>query len=484
MTPLEHAKNWEAELSLYRDICRLSETDPEGAAFTWFSRRQCFTVSHREAAEQIEGYRTWYHSLPQARVGVLGTNSLEWIYNTWGAITVGKVTALLDPLLPVEDLTSAVRRSDLELLVVEEDLLELARQVQTMLPDLVVFGYPSPEALSESTEPISGEFKETAIFFTSGTTQNSKTVLTAVSAILGNAAQMSKLVQHEAGERILHPLPFHHSFGFAKLLMFYREGCNIFISSMKTLLMHLKNTVPDRLVLVPSGVAFLVQKNAFPKGLKSILVAGSFFSKELAAQARSFGLVVQNEYGSSEIPCGIGANLPQDDVDAITPSAASIVQIARDGEILVDTPFHFTEYYQNPEDTMLVCSGDRIFTGDMGYLDEAGRLHLQGRKKNMILMENGEKVFCQDVDNALSHLEGIREAAVIYCDKCLVGVFSPEKGTTMAQIETAVAQYNASQPYYRRIMKLWNYDAPLPYTSSGKLNRVQLEREYIQNTGK
>ena len=111
-------------------------------------------------------------------------------------------------------------------------------------------------------------------------------------------------------------------------------------------------------------------------------------------------------------------------------------------------------------------------------MDENGKLHILGRKKNMIVMDNGEKVLCTDVDEALSALPAIADGAVIYKNKQLIAVVAPEKKVTEQQVEEAISEYNRMQPYYRRIKKIWIYGNALPYTSSGKLHRSRLEREY------
>ena len=107
--------------------------------------------------------------------------------------------------------------------------------------------------------------------------------------------------------------------------------------------------------------------------------------------------------------------------------------------------------------------------------------HLFGRKKNMILMENGEKVFCPDVDAELSQLPGVEAAAVIYVNGRLIAVISPKKQASTADIQQSIAAYNSHQPYYRRMRETWIYPGSIPYTSSGKLHRSRLEREYLES---
>ena len=466
------------ELMLFRSVERNKDQNPEQTAFLFRDGRELCSATHSAFFHQVCGCRSHFLAAGYQRVGILGTNSYQWVCNAFGLLAAGITVALLDPLLPEEDLLSAIRRTDLEMLVIDDTIPELWRLIRERMPQIVLSEFwqePENSGICESTQ---GWKEGEAIFFTSGTSQTSKAVVTPTTSIGGHAKAQTKLAAHCEGDVVLHPLPFHHSYGFAMLCLYHSMNCPIFISSMKNLLADVKAVHPDRIVLVPSAVEFLLKKKALAYGPKSIMVSGSSFPKELAASVRELGIVVQNQYGSSELPCGIGDNLPQDDVDVLTLHSFVKIELAEDGEILVNDPYHFREYYKDPEGTASTLQDGKVHTGDMGSLDELGRLHLFGRKKNMILMENGEKVFCPDVDAELSRLPGVDAAAVIYVDGHLIAVVSPKKSATEADILQSVADYNSRQPYYRRMWKTWLYPGGLPYTSSGKLHRSRLEREF------
>lgn len=468
-----------SNLKLCEKIIRFGKETPEQTAFLYYEGKTLCSVSRGEVFHRVSACREHFARMNIRRAGILGTNSWQWACNAWGMIAAGITVAFLDPLLSLEDLTNAVRRTDLELLVVEPELVQLGKMAQERLPELEAEVFYDTEEGGESAEW--GEWEEgDIIFFTSGTSRNSKAVVTPTLSIEGHAKAQLQLILHDAKDVVLHPLPFHHSYGFAKLNFYYEADCPVFISSMKSLLRDAKRAGADRMVLVPSAVEFLLKKKAFTPQLKSILVAGSYFPESLAESVRQLGIAVQNQYGSSELPCGIGDSLPQDEVNTITLHSFVKIEIAEDGEIVVDDPFHMKEYYKEPELTEEVLADGKVHTGDAGYLDREGRLHLLGRKKDIILMENGEKVFCQDVDAALSALTGVREGAVIYVNKHLVAVLVPKEGQSKEGLEEAIAGYNQSQPYYRRIREIWIYGTDLPYTSSGKLHRSRLETEYRQ----
>jgi long-chain acyl-CoA synthetase len=73
----------------------------------------------------------------------------------------------------------------------------------------------------------------------------------------------------------------------------------------------------------------------------------------------------------------------------------------------------FTAYWNNPEATAAAFTEDGWYkTGDLGRLDEKGRLHLHGRKKDIIVLPNGFNVYPEDIENAL-RVAGIRDSVAL-----------------------------------------------------------------------
>jgi long-chain acyl-CoA synthetase len=83
------------------------------------------------------------------------------------------------------------------------------------------------------------------------------------------------------------------------------------------------------------------------------------------------------------------------------------------GEILVRGPNVMLGYYRDPVATKAVISPDGwLHTGDVGYMDGDGFLHISGRSKNVIVLPNGKNVQPEEVEAALERLESVREACV------------------------------------------------------------------------
>ena len=84
------------------------------------------------------------------------------------------------------------------------------------------------------------------------------------------------------------------------------------------------------------------------------------------------------------------------------------------GELCVKGPGVMQCYYKNPEETAKVFTEDGWFcTGDVGYIDEDGYIHITGRLKSVIVLENGKNVFPEEIEEYLGNIETIAECAVI-----------------------------------------------------------------------
>ena len=96
-----------------------------------------------------------------------------------------------------------------------------------------------------------------------------------------------------------------------------------------------------------------------------------------------------------------------------TPISGVEVRIAPDGEVLVRGENVTTGYFRSPGETGEALEGGWLHTGDIGELDESGRLFIRGRKKEVIVTPEGLNVFPEDIERVLKPFEGVRDAAVV-----------------------------------------------------------------------
>jgi long-chain acyl-CoA synthetase len=149
--------------------------------------------------------------------------------------------------------------------------------------------------------------------------------------------------------------------------------------------------------------------------LTLFVVAGAYLPPELQHAWEDIGVVVLQGYGSTEAGPASG-NTEQDHPILCVGRTIHPVQLrldATDHEILIAGPTVSQGYWRDPEATAAAFSPDGWYhTGDIGRIDENGRLVLSGRKKNIIVLPNGFNVFPEDIENVLQD-HGLNQAVVL-----------------------------------------------------------------------
>lgn len=185
-----------------------------------------------------------------------------------------------------------------------------------------------------------------------------------------------------------------------------------------------------------------------PSGLRLLAVGGAAVGRELLAAARAQGLPAYEGYGLSEACSVQTLNLPGDDCPGSAgrrlPHAQ--VRIAPDGEIEVAGSPALGYLGQ---DTALPRW---LPTGDLGRLDDAGFLHVQGRKKNLLITGFGRNVSPEWIEVLLTSQACIAQAVVLGEGQAELGaVIWPQPGFGEAQLHAAIERTNGALPDYARI---------------------------------
>jgi long-chain acyl-CoA synthetase len=209
------------------------------------------------------------------------------------------------------------------------------------------------------------------------------------------------------------------------------------------------------------------------------------------------GVIVLQGYGATETAAGCCTTMDDHPVGCVGwPPKPIEMRIADDGEIQFSGPNVFKAYWNNPEATAAAFTDAGWYrSGDLGQLDEKGRLHLHGRKKDIIVLPNGFNVYPEDIENAL-RMAGIRDSVVIEKGPGRIEaiVLAPQthgapgdpRATTAieaaapeevrAAIEAAVKAANAAMGPNQRIAgwRLWpEADFPRTHTFKVKRDRVR-----------
>ena len=165
-----------------------------------------------------------------------------------------------------------------------------------------------------------------------------------------------------------------------------------------------------------------------------------------------------------------------------TPIAGVEVRIADDGEILVKGDNVTTGYYGDTGDAAAAFEDGWFHTGDLGALDDTGRLRVLGRKKEVIVTPEGLNVFPEDVERVVDAVSGVRESVVVGIthdgEERVYAVVSLETPTDLASIARTANRGLGDHQRVREVL-VWPGDR-LPRTEgTQKLKRAAV-REWAE----
>ena len=149
--------------------------------------------------------------------------------------------------------------------------------------------------------------------------------------------------------------------------------------------------------------------------IKAMVSGGAPLNPDVGIFFHSLGLTVLQGYGQTEAAPVISCNRPKAGIRMDTvgpPLPRTEVKIAEDGEILVRGENVMHGYWRNPAQTEKALVGGWLHTGDIGHFDEAGRLAITDRKKDLIVNDKGDNVSPQKVEGMLTLQPEILQAMV------------------------------------------------------------------------
>ncbi|MCR5491475.1 MAG: AMP-binding protein, partial [Bacilli bacterium] len=230
---------------------------------------------------------------------------------------------------------------------------------------------------------------------------------------------------------------------------------------------------PTVATFVPQMAAFLSVHGLLNKELRLILIGAGDCSDEVLNGIKSKGIRVAFGYGMTETSSGVALSLG-DDPRAMTVCPEFDVKLAEDGEILIHAPSTLMKGYLSEEGMVEPELEEGYFaSGDLGSFDEGGRLHIIGRKKDILVLSDGTKIYCPEYEASLRNVIGNLDFAVFQdksgkIDLAIGGTPRSEK------IEDAVWRFNLSLSRGQQINKVYFVDAPLPKTATGKVRRYAI----------
>lgn len=316
------------------------------------------------------------------------------------------------------------------------------------------------------------------LFFTSGTTDRSKIVRLTSASLCASAWSGQCMLACGEGDVILSVLSLSHAYGFVcSMLWGLAYGATVALGrSIHEFTGDALFYNPTIIPAVPSQMADMLRKDALNPGLKTALIGGAPCPQPVVDALRERGVKVYLGYGLSETSSGIAITQDLDEPYAMYPCPEADIRIEEDEEISVATPCMMQGYLGR--DPMF--ENGRFYTGDLGWFDEKGRLHLIGRKKDVLIMPDGTKVFCPQYEDDLSRETGLADLGVTIRDGqviLIVGSYTdgPAEAVALRKLLKAIKDYNKDLPLSQQICDVIVMAEALPRSMIGKLKRRDLQ---------
>ena len=159
-----------------------------------------------------------------------------------------------------------------------------------------------------------------------------------------------------------------------------------------------------------------------------MICGGAFLDKKYVKWFRSIGIDILNGYGITECSPVVSVNRNDFHRDGSigVPCRGVTVKVI-DGEICVKGDIIMKEYYKDKKATNSVIYDGYFHTGDLGYIDKVGFIFINGRKKNIIILSNGENISPEPIENELLKDKAVCEVVVYSKDNKLTAMIYPEE---------------------------------------------------------
>lgn len=429
------------------------------------------------------------------RIILSASKSVDFIYLYFGAHLDGVITVPIDPEVNATRLTRIVETTEPEFIFGE--LRNAAgREVRTF--DSIMSINMESETLNW---PVPGNIAD--ILFTTGTTGVPKGVTLTIANEYQAALNINQFIGNTNEDIELLALPVSHSFGLGRIRCVLVEGGTLVIlgsfASMKKFYRAIEEFSVTGFGMVPASWSYISKMSGdriseFADQLKYIEIGSAPMTMD--EKKRLMRLLPNTKicmhYGLTEASRSafISFHDEQEHLDSAGKASPNceIAIFSEDGvrlgngiegEVCVKGKHVCSDYWNNHEEYLKDLYDGYFRTGDWGYLDLDGYLHLRSRRKEMINV-GGKKVSPMEVEEALESIEGISEAAC-------VGMPDPVMGeVVVAFVKDAMNDEKEKDIITRIATMLENYKVPvairhvdnIPKTSSGKLQRLKLKEEF------
>lgn len=501
-----------------------AEKHPDAYCFSYHQKKELIKVDHKTFKKEIISV---IHSLnlkdeERKHIAIVGENSYKWLLCYFAITCTGNVAVAIDKELPSNEIAELVKYGDCERVIISNSYIDVVDT--SLLEGVEVINMKDIDKDSvyegERVDRVKDNESMSCIFFTSGTSGKSKGVMLSQKNISDDIESVYRTFYgNTAFIDAVSVLPFNHAFGLnVGILTVYRFGCpNHITGSLKKVVKDIQELKPHTLCLVPLFVERFyktiwskAEESGKAKGLKFLIKVSNclmaigidmrrkLFKSVLESFGGNFenvicgGAALDNMYIDFfhsigvEVLCGYGATECSPVISTLSnfkeykkyggtgkPLDCCKVEIAEDGEIIVTGSNVALGYYKMPPAADNNFDGNGSYhTGDLGCLVE-GRIKITGRKKNLIILSNGENISPEELENDIARDQNVEEVLVYDKNGIIIAEVFPTESHLgdKGYFDELMKKVNAGRPLYKQVAEVKLRDTEFIKNTSKKIVR-------------
>lgn len=401
-------------------------------------------VAYSEAYKIIEGFAGYLSglNLREKKIGVVGTMCPQWVYSFFAIMKLGGTVIPLPTDITAEMLISEIAFLGIESVICTDELSErCSKSCDNVIPFSIIL---EVSAEGYSTYTVKKHITSTAmIVLTSGTTSLSKSVTLTHKNIISDLSHCILMLGKKfaiPGEKVLSFLPPWHMFQITCMILELFYGLEICltqntVNAFRMFKPHYFIAVPEILEGINKKftnsifyknallhrisstriIKNIIRTKFFGGKLKVIVCGAASTNTRLIDDFMKMGISVICGYGMTECSPVISVNsLEANRIGSVgCVNRDQYCEVKLQGtEVLVRGDIVFNEYYKDKKSTSELFDNGWLCTGDLGYIDDDGFLFITGRKKNLIILSDGNNISPEFIESCLRAEDEICDALV------------------------------------------------------------------------
>lgn len=441
----------------------------------------------------------------RVKIALVAPNGYIWIKGFFSIINSDNVAIPIDHGLNYEKLIEILKEFHIRVILIDPSIVdeEIIRKIK--LEGIYVINAQNfvAEDLRLAENDRIEERECSAIYFTSGTTGKYKAVMISQRNLIQNCISIDSILRFKRECVLLNVLPFHHSFAImCDVIYAMYLGATICISDLKNFEQNLVAYSPDYLFVVPliaenilkylkikqrvNSDCINIKNMVVGRRLKNIICGGSIIRQGLRKELYDFGIELIKGYGITECSPVISIEAWNEDEDDLTvgiPLKCNTVKVV-DHEILVKGDNVTRGYYLNQNDNETAFLDGWFKTGDLGFVGDNNKLYINGRKKNLVILENGNNISVETIESEITN-KGIEIDFIVFEEIDEKGehylALLIEKGALPFEdnIEKFLRWINTQNEF--KIKKLYELDGNFVKTATQKIKRKENIEQYVRS---